>query len=409
MIPSPASVPDPHPGPTPRNRRRPRRGLPYLLGTLLVALLIAGFLPRSTPVEVAKATTGSLQTTVNEEGRTRIRHRFLVSAPSAGQLRRIPLKPGAEVAADQTILAIIDPIPPALLDARSRSLAGARRDSASAQLDKAREARRFAALDLARFQKLHREGSVSSQELESHQWRETAAAKEVAAAESALRQAEAELAEFSGPLANLDTNLPPILLRAPASGRVLRVLEENARVVAAGTPLLEVGDPTDLEIVIEVLSRDGAAILPGARVLLDQWGGPTPLEAKVRLVEPAGFTKISALGVEEQRVNVVADLVSPPALRPSLGDGFRVEARIVVWEADDVLKVPAGALFRHGRDWAAYLVHDGRAILRPVRTGRTSSTEVQITDGLQPDETVILYPGDRIRARLRVRPIALAP
>ena len=188
---------------------------------------------------------------------------------------------------------------------------------------------------------------------------------------------------------------------------MLRVLEENARVVTAGTPLLEIGDPADLEVVIEVLSRDGASISPGAKVEFDQWGGAEPLLGKVRLVEPAAFTKVSALGVEEQRVNVVADLVTPPSQRAQLGDQFRVEARIIVWESKDVLKIPAGALFRQGNDWATLVLADGRAQLRLVKIGRTSGTATQILDGLNEGDQVVLYPGSRVRAGQRVTPIQI--
>jgi HlyD family secretion protein len=185
------------------------------------------------------------------------------------------------------------------------------------------------------------------------------------------------------------------------------VFEENSRVVTAGTPLVEVGDPSDLEVVIEVLSRDGAAISPGTPVELEQWGAPgvADLQARVRLVEPAAFTKVSALGVEEQRVNVIADLLTPPDQRRSVGDNFRVEARIVVWQTDQALKVPAGALFRRGDQWAAFVVTDGRAELRPVSVGRSSSTETQIVDGLKEGDEVVLYPGSRVHAGQRVRPI----
>ena len=238
--------------------------------------------------------------------------------------------------------------------------------------------------------------------------REASAAKEQVAAESALRQAEAEMAEFSASAA-VGTNsvLDPVQVKAPATGSVLHVYEENARVVAAGTPLMEIGDPADLEVVVEVLSRDGAAIPPGAPVELEQWGGGEPLRAKVRLVEPAAFTKVSALGVEEQRVNVVADLLTPPDQRRNVGDNFRVEARIIVWEARDALKVPAGALFRKGEQWAAFVVADGRARLRIVKAGRSSGTETQVLEGLKQGEEVILYPGSRVRDGERVTPVTL--
>jgi len=232
--------------------------------------------------------------------------------------------------------------------------------------------------------------------------RETAAARVVATAEGALKQVEAELAVTGGPSSREAES--PVEVRANASGRVLRVFQESARAVMQGTPLLEVGDPSDLEVVVEMLSRDGAAIAPGAPVALEQWGGPVPLEGKVRLVEPAAFTKISALGVEEQRVNVVVDITTPLEQRRSLGDNFRVEARVITWESASALKLPTSGLFRQGQDWAAFVVRGGEAKLVPVKAGRSSGAEIQIVDGLKEGDEVILYPGDRIKDGQRVKP-----
>jgi HlyD family secretion protein len=388
--------------------RHTRRWLPYAGAVVLVALIVAGLWPRPLPVETARASVGTLRATVNEEGKTRIKQRYLVSAPVAGQLRRIPLKAGAEVRAGETVLAVIDPLSPILLDVRTRTAAQARRDTAVANLEKARAGRNFATSELRRFEKLYADKTVSVQELEISQLREASAAKEQAAAESALRQTEAELAEFAtNTPAGTNTLSDPVQVKAPANGRVLRVFEENARVVAAGTPVMEIGDPADLEVVVEVLSRDGAAIPPGTSVELEQWGGGEPLRAKVRLVEPAAFTKVSALGVEEQRVNVIADLQTAPGERRSIGDAFRVEAKIIVWEARDALKVPAGALFRQGEQWAAFVVAEGRARLRIVKTGRSSGTETQVLEGLKEGEEVIVYPGSRVRDGQQVKPITL--
>jgi HlyD family secretion protein len=392
---------------TRRPNRHTRRWLPYAGAVVLVALIIAGLWPQPVPVETARVTRGTLRATVNEEGKTRIKQRYVVSAPVTGQLRRIPFKAGAEVEAGQTVVAIIDPLSPGMLDARAHALAEARRDTASANLDKAKTTHNFTISELRRFQKLYAEKTVSIQELETAQMREAAAAKDEAAGESALRQAEAELAEFRVNDPGTNAVCDPAEVKAPVSGRVLKVFEENARVVTAGTPLVEVGDPADLEVVIEVLSRDGAAISPGTPVELEQWGAPgtADLQARVRLVEPAAFTKVSALGVEEQRVNVIADLLTPPDQRRSVGDGFRVEARIIVWQSENALKVPAGALFRQGDDWAALVVSDGRTELRKVKVGRSSSTETQILDGLKEGEEVVLYPGSRVHAGQRVKPI----
>lgn len=405
---TPSTPPPPAAKPR-KNRRRPKRWLPWLGAALLVALIVIGFLPQPLPVETARVTQGALRATVNEEGKTRIKQRYVVSAPVTGHLRRIPFKAGAEVEAGKTVLAVIDPVSPAMLDARDRALAEARRDTAAANLDKAREAQRFTASELHRIEKLHADKSVSQQDLENAQWRETSAAKDLTVAESALRQADTELKEFAvGGGATTNVVRAPVEVTSPASGRVLHVFEESTRVVAAGTPLVDVGDPADLEAVIEVLSRDGAAIVPGAKVELEQWGGGQPLEARVRLVEPAAFLKISALGVEEQRVNVVVDFVTPYEQRRNLGDNFRVEARIVVWEASQALKVPAGALFRRGQTWGAFVLAGGRAELRRVQVGRTSGSEMQILDGLKDGEEVILYPGDRVKAGQRVKPIQIA-
>jgi HlyD family secretion protein len=390
--------------------RHTRRWLPYAGALLLVGLIVGGLWPQPVPVETAPVTTGALRATVNEEGKTRVKHRYVLSAPVAGQLRRIELKAGAEVAAGETVVAVLDPQPPTMLDARARALAEARRDAAAARLEKDRTAQALAASELRRFEKLYADQTVSIQEQEAAQSRAKSAREETAAAQSALREAEAELEEFSpGRPAPTNAFCLPRELKAPVSGRVLRVFEENARVVSAGTALLEIGDPSDLEVVVEVLSRDGAAILPGNRIEFEQWGAVDKPEllGQVRLVEPAAFTKTSALGVEEQRVNVVADLLTPPAQRPTLGDNFRVEAKIVVWETNAALKVPAGALFRQGDQWSAFVLVDARAQLRPVKTGRSSAAETQVLKGLKEGEQVILYPGSRVQAGQRVKPIKI--
>jgi HlyD family secretion protein len=389
--------------------RRLRRWLPYLGAAALAALLAAGLWPQPVPVETARVVIGPLRLSVNEEGKTRIKQRFAVTAPVTGQLRRIPFKAGAEIVSNQTVVAIVDPIPPALLDARTRALAEARRDVATANLGRAKDAHRFAASEWRRVEKLFAEKAVSAQEMENAQWREVMAGRDLAAAESSLRQAEAELGEFSaGSGENAKASRPPVEVKAPASGRVLRVFEESARVVASGTPLLEIGDPADLEVVIEVLSRDGAAIAPGTKVELEHWGGQEPLQARVRLVEPAAFTKVSALGVEEQRVNVVADLITPAEQRRSVGDNFRVEGRVVMWEDERALKVPAGALFRRGTNWAVFVLQSGRAHFRRVNVGRTSGVESQVIEGIKAGDEVILYPGDKVKDGSRVRPLVIS-
>lgn len=386
-----------------------RRLVPWVGALALAGLIVAGLWPKPPIVETTRVATGPLRVTVNEEGKTRIKQRYLVAAPVAGYLRRVPWKAGAEVSANDTLLAVIEPLPPALLDVRARTLAEARRDVALASVAKSREAQKFAASELKRIEQLGKDRVVSPQEWEGFQAREVAATRELAVAESNLKQAEAELREFSVTPGVANSTQTPVEVKAPVTGRVLRVFEESARVVNAGTPLLELGNPAELEAVIEALSRDGAALTNGTRVELEHWGGPQPLRAQVRLVEPAAFTKISALGVEEQRVNVVVDLLTPPEERLSLGDNFRVEGRIILWEEPRALKVSSGALFRRGPDWAAFLLVTNTVQLRMVKTGRSSGAETQILSGLREGDEVILYPGDRLKDGQKVQPTVIAP
>ncbi|MBI2511251.1 MAG: HlyD family efflux transporter periplasmic adaptor subunit [Opitutae bacterium] len=400
---------NPPSSPTPA-KRPARRWLPFALGAVVLALIALGLRPRPAPVETARAGYGPLRATVSEEGKTRIRQRYVVAAPVTGQLRRIAFKPGADIVANETLVATIDPLPASPLDARNHALAAARRDAARAMLEKSRTAHELARNELRRLEQMFAAKTVSPQDLESAQMRETAAAREVAQADGAVAQAEAELTATAepttgGPASPRASSARPIEVRSPVSGRVLHVFQESERAVTTGTPLVEIGDPADLEVVVEMLSRDGAAIPPGAPALLEQWGGATPLEGRVRLVEPAAFTKISALGVEEQRVNVVVDIMTPLEQRRSLGDNFRVEARVIVWEEPRALKVPSSGLFRRGQEWAAFVVRDGRAQLVPVKTGRSSGPETQILDGLREGDEIILYPGDRVQAGQRVQPM----
>jgi HlyD family secretion protein len=380
---------------------RPFHWLPYLIGIALIVLLALGLRPRPAPVETAPVITGPLRATVSEEGKTRIRQRYIVSSPVTGQLRRVPFKPGAEITPG-AVLALIEPMTASPLDTRSRALAEARRESAIASLEKTRAGHMLAVNELGRVEKMYTDKTVSPQDYESAQMRETLAAREVVTAEGELRAAVAELA-----VADPASPSTPALIevRSPVSGRVLHVFQESERPLTAGTPILDVGDPTDIEVVIELLSRDGAALTPGTKVELEQWGGPKPIEARVRLVEPAAFTKISALGVEEQRVNVVADITTPLAERSALGDNFRVEARVIVWESEKTLKVPVSSLFRRGSNWSAYVLRNGRATLVPVQPGRSSGIETQVLEGLKEGDEVILYPGDRVQEGQRVTPI----
>lgn len=414
-----SASPAPSPASPPRSAakngaaaRRWTKKLPWIGGALLLALIVAGLWPRALPVEAGVVSRGPLTVSVAEEGRTRVRNSYVVSAPISGQLRRIEWKPGAPVVAGETVLAALETSGADLLDARGLAQAEAQvraaesgRELAKANRERARAAYTMAKADFGRAQKLSQEGTLSKQEYDWALMRETTAAQEERAAAFALQVAEFELEQARALLLRGQSGAAPgvaVTIVAPVGGRVLRVMQESSRVVLRGQPLLEIGDPADLEIVIDVLSRDAVAVKPGARVQLDRWGGEQPLQARVRLVEPSGFTKISALGVEEQRVNVVADFTDPLEKRPTLGDAFRVEASIVTWESADALQVPAGALFQRSGKWQTFAIEGGQARLRDVQVGRTNGLATEVRGGLEPGTEVVVFPGDKIRDGVRV-------
>ncbi|MDD3179316.1 MAG: HlyD family efflux transporter periplasmic adaptor subunit [Opitutaceae bacterium] len=401
--------------------RRWQRRFPWIGGAVLAALIVVGLWPKPVPVEVATAARGRLRVTVDDQGQTRVKNRYIVSTPVAGQLRRIDLKAGAPVVAGQTVLAELETSGADLLDARGQAQADARvsaaesaRDMAAARREAARAGAALAKTEFDRMSQLLRQQAISQQEFDVAAMRERTAAEDGRAAEFALQVAEFELAQarallLRGINPSAASAEKPIVILSPVNGRILRVFQESARIAPGGFPLMEVGDATDLEVRIELLSRDGTRVQPGARVFLEQWGGAHPLEARVRLVEPSAFTKISALGVEEQRVYVIADFTDPVEMRPTLGDNYRVEARVVVWEGADVLKVPAGALFQRGVTWLTYVLNGGTARLRPVKAGHTNGLETEILDGLNEADRVIVYPGDQVADGVRVRPLTVSP
>jgi HlyD family secretion protein len=354
------------------------------LGAAVIAALALAFRPKPVAVDLACVTRGPMMVTVDEDGKTRVKERYVVSSPLAGQLLRIELKAGAPVEARRTLLAVIEPTDPTLLDARSRA-------EAEARVNAARSKDEFAQAEQERIRKLAAENVVSRKELDDVQTAAQVARFELEQAQAALLRTRADGA--SGRFE----------IHAPVNGSVLRVFRESATVVGPGTPLLELGDPADLEVEVDVLSTEAVKIKPGAKVFFDHWGGPNPLHGRVRLVEPAAFLKISALGVEEQRVWVIIDLTDPPEARRTLGDAYRVEARIVVWEDEDVLRVAAGALFRQGADWAVFRAANGRARLQVVRICQNNGTEAAVLDGLSEADRVILHPSDAIRDGNRVR------
>jgi HlyD family secretion protein len=394
-----------------------QKTIPIALGVLVLGLLAWAFIPSPVDVDLATVARGPLVVTVDHEGKTRVRERYEVSAPLAGRLLRIEIHPGDAVSAGKTVLAAIEPREPELLDARAVAEAEARvkaaqaaKDRAEPQLRSARASNELAKTNFARLRRLAELAAASDQEIDDAEHRLKVAAEDVKSAQFAARIAEFELELARAAL--LRTRPSPsgavdggrFEIRAPVDGCVLRVFQESEAAVSAGSRLLEVGNPRDLEVEVDVLSSDAVKVRPGARTVLEHWGGEEPLAGRVRLVEPSAFTKVSALGVEEQRVNVVIDIVDPPERRPTLGDAFRVEARIVVWEDPNTLKVPAGSLFRSGDGWAVFVSDHGRARLRPVKIGRTNGLETQVLGGLTVGESVVLHPSDRIRDGVAIRP-----
>lgn len=389
----------------------------FILGALLlVGAIVYAFLPKPVPIEVARVTRGPLQVTVNHEGRTRIKERYVVSAPLSGRLSRVELHPGDPIKAKETLLTAIQPADPALLDPRARAEAEARVNAADAtknraipNLNRARAADELARTELERAQKLSAAGAMSYQELDNAELKARAAAEELKAAEFAVQIATFELEQAQAVLSggNPGAVATRFEVRSPVNGLLLRVFQESESFVQPGTRLLEIGDPHDLEMEIDVLSTDAVKIRPGDKVLVEHWGGDAPLLGRVRLIEPSAFLKISALGVEEQRVNVIADFIDPPEKRATLGDAYRIEARIVVSEADNVLKVPVGALFRRGEEWAIFVSERGRARLRPVKIGRRNDLEAEVLSGLEENENLITHPNDKLRDGAKIEPIRM--
>ncbi|HEX2690026.1 MAG TPA: HlyD family efflux transporter periplasmic adaptor subunit [Kofleriaceae bacterium] len=364
--------------------------------------------PRPIAVETDVVSRGPLTATVIGEGRTQVKDLFVISAPVDGQLQRIALRAGDPVTANP-VIARIRPIDPRPLDARSRAEARARVEVARAAVERAEATAQEAGIavehadsELARSEKLAQTGAVARAELE-HAGHESGIRHHAQqAAHAAIREARAELVRATAAIAPATTpGDAPVTITSPISGQVLRVLRESAGPVAAGTPLLEVGDITCLEIRADLLSSDAASVREGAAATITSWGGPTPLAARVRRVEPAAFTKISALGLEEQRVHVVLDLVAPPP--PGLGHDYRVDLSIVMWSSHDVLRVPARALFRSGDRWAVFVLRDGRARRILVELGETDGTLTAVTRGLVGGEVVIAQPSDAIADSTRVR------
>lgn len=446
------------PSAPPRRWPRPSRKWMYgLAGVGVLGIIVYGLRPQPIAVDVASVTRGELQVTIDAEGKTRVQNRFTIAAPVAGELRRIDLKEGDPVSAG-AIVAQIDPLPldsqvaatqaqiralraelagvetqrpkPAALNQAQTRIQAARaaHQQAQAQVTQAESALAQAERDRDRMANLYAAGAISQQEFETAQLAATTqqqalttAQQAVAVALADIRAAQDELAVltaeqqdpdyllavYQAQIAALEAELNTVAadaqrtaIAAPGDGQVLRVLEPSARHVAPGTPLLELGNANRLELVIDILSADAVRVSPGDPIQIQRWGGDGDLSATVRQVEPAAFTETSALGVSEQRVNVIADFNATP---PALGDGYRIEAKIVVWQSSDALQVPASALFRCDRAWCTFVVENGRAQQRPVELGPRSDFAAVVESGLAAGETVILYPGDQVASGVRVQ------
>jgi len=385
------------------------------LGSLIILVLIGiGFVPRPILVDIVQVDRSPLRVTIEEEGKTRVIDHYLLSAPVDGYLRRIDLHVGDPVSRGQQI-GNLEPLRPAVLDTRARAEAEARIAAATAALNAAEQEVRaadadasYAADEAGRIRQLHVSGAVSLDRLQSAEAdaRRTLARLESARFAVQIAQYEKIASEASlkySVVGTEDEQAETVILRAPVDGSVLKLHHQSEGVVYKGEPLVDLGDPHSLEIVVEVLSRDAVRITEGMRVLLTRWGGDGTLQGSVRIIEPTGFTKISALGVEEQRVLVIVDIDSAPELWERLGDGYRVETAFILWEEPEVLQIPTSAMFREGDGWAVYVVNQNRAERRKVEPGQRGGIYTQVLSGLEQGEQIINHPGDNLEAGSRVR------
>ncbi len=391
-----------------------RRVFVITVGVLVAAAVAYGFLPKPVAVDIAKAARGPLRVTVEEEGRTQVRDRYVVSAPVAGYLRRITLDVGDTVKKGDRV-ASLAPLGSTVIYPRSRAEADAAVVAARAQLKAAKENAQAAEADAkyagdrwTRMQQLAKQGYISKDDRDLADSANKKAQAARLSAEAAVSAAQANLEQalsvqrYAVAGENKDI-VDPVAARAPVSGAVLKLHRQSAGIVNSGEPLLDIGDPHKLEVKVDVLSADAVKLHPGTRVLFEHWGGDRDLEGRVRVVEPAGFTKVSSLGVEEQRVNVLVDLTSPFELWKRLGDGYRLDATFIVWESPDVLQVPASALFRKGDGWALFTVAGRRAKMTSVEVGRRNGLAAEIVKGLSEGTIVVTNPDDNVRDGVRVK------
>lgn len=389
-----------------------------LWGVVLLGVgagLVVAFAPRPVPVDLVTVDPEPMRVTVEEEGQTRIHDVYVLSAPVAGRLQRVDAHVGDPVVAGETIMAQIEPGDPSLLDPRTEAEGRAAVEAAEsahtlalAQLDEATAESEFAQSTLRRAYRVLGSGAISREAFDAavRDYRTRTAAVETARAAVQMRLFELERAR-ARLLSPLDTQKPPdesecVPITAPVSGRVLRILSASERVVPAGEAILEIGNPTELEITADFLSTSAVRISPGLPVIIDGWGGDRPLPGRVRVVEPFGVTKVSALGIEEQRVNVIIDFDDPPDAWGRLGHGYQVEARVVLWESDGALTVPLTSVFRDDEDWVVFRADGGRAHLTPVQLGQRNGLVAEVVTGLSAGDRVVAHPSDRIRDGVRI-------
>ncbi len=382
-----------------------------------MAGVVYALLPKPVAVDLGKIDRGVIEVTVDEEGVAQIRDVYRVSAPVGGQLDRFPLEVGDSVKRNVTVVADIRPSAPAFLDVRSRREMEAAVDAASAAVKLAEAELRhsqaqlsLAESDLERAERLSQSGTISQRAMDEADSNAEAARAQVNQSEAnlELRRSELESARARliqpGSEASESNTTCCVQVLAPVDGVVLKVDVESAQVVQAGAAIAEIGDPSDMEVVVDLLSTDAVKVHPGAVAYVEDWGGGKTLMARVRRVEPSAFTKVSALGIEEQRVNVMLDLLDPRAAWEALGHDYRVFVRIRIWRGDDVVRVPLAALFRSGTQWSVFKVVDGRAVLTPVTIDHRNTTHAEVTEGLEAGDVVVLHPSDQVVDAVKVEP-----
>jgi HlyD family secretion protein len=400
------------------NVRIRRRIIISSLGAAALLALVYGFWPKPVPVDAAKATRGPFRVTIEEEGKTRVIDRFIVSAPVAGFIRRVELKAGSAVKKGDPLF-ILDPLQSSVLDSRSRAEAQAGAAAAQASVKAAEKKELSAMIDadytadrLARFRRLLENDAVAKAQFDQIEAQAKQAQAVYLAAQAATHMARSELQKAESVLVHSAAgprriDQEKVVVPSPKAGHVLKVYRESEGAVAMGEPVMEIGDPRDIEVRVELLSADAVKIKPKMPVSFERWGGETILTGIVRTIEPSGFTKISSLGVEEQRVLVIADITSDPETRPRLGDGYRIEAGFMVWEGQNILQIPASAIFRAGEKWAVFKVEHHRARTQIVDVGQRNGLRAEILSGVSEGDLVVARPDDAIKdgSRIKVRTV----